>query len=1019
MNSNSAVKPDDGGKLMIDEFQAMRQQMAQLLDVIAVQQQQNIGLASRMEELSKQVHANSQISPPPSPIPQNSQDEASAPMKVMMDEVAVPALKQQLLEEDVDLDEIKRRSEQLANLLLAKGISPPASLLSITPPPSLPSADPQPIPEEGKMADVTAVNRPARPGAPPEPNPPQIPTSKPEAKNPTMKWKPSPKSVVVASTPQSQDATVNPQRNDWTPSANPVLRRIATARRWQDLQALVDRQPKGLDAVAVASAFTRLPSLLKSYEIDQEVNDFASQLLQLLQLQLQSLPNSSLASVLGACSSIPGVSASHPSWLTGAVRAVAIKMKRMTLSEISGCLLGLNSLGAEPNEEWTAELLKEVQLRLKADGSVALEDLGLVLRSIADIRSETKPDASWMKDFEATCTSLSATFQPSTSSLKGIVGLIIGSHKLKSDLDPDMYIAALKTALGLTGSPSALNQAIQLLQTSLTAQELVDLTSGIASPQSDPSLLSAIAEATWPKLSQLSAATSLTLFDTLVAARYDFPPAMLASFSNRLTSSESLDLMSSGDIVALLSTLASISSSSLQPSSLETVQDVMMTKGLGLAKSTSRLDPDTLTSLLSSLSCLGAAVKPSLLTAVFRDIRPQLKSLQPSTFSLMASSLGRLEVNIDIDFVEAVVEDLMERAMELDVLTGSPTSVVLINGLASMNVKPRSSLLGPLLASTMDTAPLLPPADIISLLNAIASLKLKREETQGVLKATSPGGSPSPQDFVSCLLSSLKSSNFDLLTVKQVASIASHLKALSDPLNGSARHSPPPPEWTNEFLSSFSRKLNGASTDSIVLILSTLPSLSKGQGHAVPEGFVRACLSHIEASMDEMELEELCEIVEAATFSSGDAAEEAEYIDATFISALASTAQTLVGSKVHDVSSLSRFSCALARANIAPSPQLLNLIVSSSAAHVKAAKDGLSSASSSHRSIALLLWGVSQLARNTSMLLPSGPDAGSFVDQKWLDDIIVCINRTITSSRFVSLLIQTHLDHSDLWLYSL
>ena len=948
---------------MIEEFKSMREQMNQLLSVIAMQQQQNIGLVNRMEELSRQVASSSSgpaLAPAPVPAPTPSHSICAVQEQPVIDQppLSIEAAKVKEVQAapekakyefaDVALDEIKRRSDELATILRAKGIEPPASLVSLSSLETKSEATPTPAPSPTPATSITeatpphslsltttseemvlkaipspVVNRPTRSRNQPASASSVISERPQSASNieagSEKKWRPKASSSKPQDQPPSSSDQHPAPQVDKTqppaPSVNPVLRRIETARRWQDLGSLIDRQPRGLDAAAVALAFSRLPSLLKeSVEVDEELAEFAAQILSLLQLQLQSLPNSSLSSLLGACPNIPGlVPPQRASWINGALRAVGSRMKRMSVSEISSCLIGLNALGAEPNDEWVRDLLTEVRSRLKGQ-ALLLEDLGLVLGAISNLRSEVKPDMAWMKDFDETLAScsLSPSFQP--SSLKGVVALIIGSHFLKSTVSP-MTVSALNSILNLDGTTSSPKPAIRLLQSSLKAQELVDLMSGLlgSGHQLDQELVGAIAEAAWPKLTQLSGDAPLTFFSTLVEAKYSFPPAMVTSFCNQLASDAALDLMNSQDIVALLATISSISTDKLNPASIEAVQDALLSKGLGLAKSTSRLDPETLTSLLTSLAALEATLKPSLLPAIFRDIRPQMKLFHPLTFSRMAEALGRLESDADTTFVEAVIEECMEGGLGIehsDDAGSMPTCVLLINALASMNVKPRASLLGPLLSSTMHVAPSLSSAHLIALLGSMATLKLKKEETQGFLKGSTLGnnsGPPSPQTFVTSLLLAL---NIDHLSLDDMAQISVHLKSLCSPDpspdSASIRHSPPPPEWTLAFLTSFQAKLSDASLNSVVLVLSSLPSLTSKTSPSVPDGFVRGCLGHIEASMERMELNELCEIVEAATLSSSDS-------DSKFISSVAQAAESRMSSKVQDIAVLSRLAVALAR----------------------------------------------------------------------------------------------------------
>ena len=125
---------------------------------------------------------------------------------------------------------------------------------------------------------------------------------------------------------------------------SPVLRRISTARKWQDLQSVMDRQPRGFDAVAVAMTLSRLSELLPGgiAQLDdtpsQEahsgavppavaVHQLCTELMSLLQLQLPRLPGFALSAALGAAGKL-GARPPRPTWVPGALAACQSKMTR-------------------------------------------------------------------------------------------------------------------------------------------------------------------------------------------------------------------------------------------------------------------------------------------------------------------------------------------------------------------------------------------------------------------------------------------------------------------------------------------------------------------------------------------------------------------------------------------------------------------------------------------------------------------------------------------------------------------
>ena len=130
-----------------------------------------------------------------------------------------------------------------------------------------------------------------------------------------------------------------------TPYTNPLMRRIASARRWQDLASLVEQQPQRLDAVAVAMALSRLselvppggPSRLKKIDgatglledtpASVGVAELATELMSLLQLQLPRLPASSLAAALGAAGKLEA-RPPRAAWLGSALGAVLFRLTR-------------------------------------------------------------------------------------------------------------------------------------------------------------------------------------------------------------------------------------------------------------------------------------------------------------------------------------------------------------------------------------------------------------------------------------------------------------------------------------------------------------------------------------------------------------------------------------------------------------------------------------------------------------------------------------------------------------------
>ena len=131
------------------------------------------------------------------------------------------------------------------------------------------------------------------------------------------------------------------------------------------------------------------------------------------------------------------------------------------------------------------------------------------------------------------------------------------------------------------------------------------------------------------------------------------------------------------------------------------------------AKSTHRLPAPALVSLVGSLAILACTPHTALMSAVTRDLRAQLPALTPPLFRELSRHLAALRLAPDTDLVEAYLEG------QLEALQGGGggeegagpqqqqqqqqlacVDLVCALGLMQGSVKPKASLLGPLLAAT-------------------------------------------------------------------------------------------------------------------------------------------------------------------------------------------------------------------------------------------------------------------------------------------------------------------------------
>jgi hypothetical protein len=135
-----------------------------------------------------------------------------------------------------------------------------------------------------------------------------------------------------------------------------VQKRISGAKKWQDIRAIVERQPAGFDALAAAAALSRLSELYpeglqfiedpapqrrrgptESVDAGSDIEaalpaseaaeQLTTELMSLLQLQLPRLPASYLAEALGAAGKL-GAAAPRSAWLLSAMGAVQSRMSR-------------------------------------------------------------------------------------------------------------------------------------------------------------------------------------------------------------------------------------------------------------------------------------------------------------------------------------------------------------------------------------------------------------------------------------------------------------------------------------------------------------------------------------------------------------------------------------------------------------------------------------------------------------------------------------------------------------------
>ena len=125
-----------------------------------------------------------------------------------------------------------------------------------------------------------------------------------------------------------------------------------------------------------------------------------------------------------------------------------------------------------------------------------------------------------------------------TDKLRGYISLLAGCHGLGIKLDTDWALDTLRHEVdracrGGNVSRTALLQAC-------SAGELAGLAgalSALSAPLSGD-LLSAYAQAVWPKLGQMEPHQVMQVLNGLAAWGYPFPAAMVASFSARLAAVE-------------------------------------------------------------------------------------------------------------------------------------------------------------------------------------------------------------------------------------------------------------------------------------------------------------------------------------------------------------------------------------------------------------------------------------------------------------------------------------------------
>ena len=126
------------------------------------------------------------------------------------------------------------------------------------------------------------------------------------------------------------------------------------------------------------------------------------------------------------------------------------------------------------------------------------------------------------------------------------------------------------------------------------------------------------------------------------------------------------------------------------------------------AKSTHRLPAPALVSLVGSLAILACTPHTALMSAVTRDLRAQLPALTPPLFRELSRHLAALRLAPDTDLIEAYLEGQLEALQGRGGEEGSGqqqqqlacVDLVCALGLMQGSVKPKASLLGPLLAAT-------------------------------------------------------------------------------------------------------------------------------------------------------------------------------------------------------------------------------------------------------------------------------------------------------------------------------
>ncbi|GAX86191.1 hypothetical protein CEUSTIGMA_g13604.t1 [Chlamydomonas eustigma] len=872
-----------------------------------------------------------------------------------------------------------------------------------------------------------------------------------------------------------------------------VQRRISVAKKWQDIRAIVERQPAGFDALAAAAALNKLSELYP--EGLQFINDSASsrrrgsesveagrvleaelaaseaaeqlttELMSLLQLQLPRLPANYLAEALGAAGKL-GASAPRSAWLLSAMGAVQSKMSRMASSELVSSLTGLCALEAHPSDAWMRAVLGETQRRMTGQ-ELSLSQLGRVAAAVAGLESKVRPDPEWLKIMEDSArralsvqseeqsidtsgsdantqgqtlkrlSSTSSTPQAEVriksqqrEELVGVISLLSGCQALGLKLDPEWALSVLYSAVSKAAASSTVSNTSDAgrdLMQGCSPAELAGLAAALCDMKAEPSgdLLEGYAQAVWPKLQQLTSHQVMTVFDALVSWSYSFPSTMVASFSARLSEPEALDSMKAGDMVLLLSRLSGLGGPA-DSLSIDAIQDALLDKGIGQAKSNHRLPPDSLVGILGALAALEASPRVPLLAAITRDLRSQLPSFAPSMFRDFARHCATLSVRVDIDLVESYFEVMLEQLL---IATSSSQSAGLSKGsLACVELvcalglipsnKPRASLLGPLLGITQEVLPGLPPSQLSALLGAFASLKLTREDTQGVRPTINAGMPvpPTPEDFTASLVTALHL-HLPTLPPAQMSVIGVRLASLP---------TPPPSTWAAAFLTSFQGKLEQAASSAVVQLLAALPGLAPDQS-LVPEGWVQACLEKLLSGMESMDLDDMSGVLEAVAASGqnpgpqflASIARQAQIrLDAVCEAEKKLSAGTTESVIIVNLGEFARLACGMAAVGAAPSSAWLQSLQRATLPRLSYSE--VQSQPPSATLLADLSWAVAKLASNSttnsgsaihsqqtassnvtghSVLAPRFSLAPGFMDKEWMDQLLWCINYRVMSPR--------------------